>query len=60
MAGWHGANADSFQIAFFLPGPAELLDITLHTGKKRPEAPEAWCYKAPDRFIRKQESALFI
>lgn len=33
MAGWHGANADSFQIALFLPGPAELVHITLHTGK---------------------------
>lgn len=33
VAGWHGANADSFQIVLFLPGPAELLHITLHTGK---------------------------
>lgn len=33
VAGWHGANTDSFQIAMFLPEPAELLHITLHTGK---------------------------
>lgn len=59
VAGWHGANTGSFQTALFLPGPAELLHITLHTGK-RPEALEAWRYKAPDRFIRKQEGALFI
>lgn len=33
VAGWHGANTDSFQIALFLPGPAALLHITLLTGK---------------------------
>lgn len=59
MAGWQGANADSFQIVLFLPDPTELLHITLHTGK-RPEALEAWRSKTPDRFVRKREGALFV
>lgn len=33
VAGWHGANTDSFQIALFLPGPTELLHNTLRTAK---------------------------
>lgn len=59
VAGWQGANADSFQIVLFLPDPTELLHITLHTGK-RPEALEAWRSKTPDRFVRKREGALFV